>query len=781
MLSYCMIYGLGKRGIKMGKKTTVLRITLKSDLCVGSGYSYEGVVDTDICCNKNGIPYIPAKRIKGCLREAADLIRMSETEIAEIFGEGGADSVKGIQIENAFPEGYESLNDELNELKKSESEFMEILSQQNVLNHYSHVAAQTSIDENTGTAKQDTLRFTRVVNQYVDENEMSFLARVTFDCEEELLRKVIKAFRHIGMGRNRGFGNIRCSLGKIENISYPSLAEIPENENEKIYLKIVLNNVQPLMLSMGNDSKTEKYISGQSLLGALADSYILYKGYKNRENASSDEVFQDLFLNGTTLYSNLYIAKEKERKIKGKKTKEFVDYVPAPQFVKMLKKTKVFVNAAANISANDNGDTSYKNDEKYNTYGGNIPKKLNGKFVSIPKNYEKDHGIAIAEPLTEIIYHHSHGAVYDQGRSQEYENGILYAMEVLEEGQYFSGTILTLKKYEKLLKQLLEKPLYIGKSKTAQYGLCYEVGRECAQKYHSEFHAKKGDTIFVTLESDGIFIGTYDYTARYEEVRKVIADHLDIKYKKGDEGYSALESKIISGYHTMWNLKKPSIPAISAGSVFSYVLEEDCVITKEWIGEKKLEGFGKIRIYNAALLNATFDEQKEEKIDRWKPKASKELLKKILQEKLLTALQEKAFEQSDIGISAATLGRLTLMLEESLNLHSDCYRDAFEEFRKRVASIKRTKEKNKIFRCMETYLGGQAKGSILNEDDGKQMDISVSVMISGSDYAKQIYCMMKDVYEKTSEELDEDVKALWGKYFMQLLICQKYMKAEKRG
>ena len=82
---------------------------------------------------------------------------------------------------------------------------------------------------------------------------------------------------------------------------------------------------------------------------------------------------------------------------------------------------------------------------------------------------------------------------------------------------------------------------------------------------------------------------------------------------------------------------------------------------------------------------------------------------------------------------------------------------------------------------METYLGGQAKGSILNEDDGKQMDISVSVMISGSDYAKQIYCMMKDVYEKTSEELDEDVKALWGKYFMQLLICQKYMKAEKRG
>ena len=51
-----------------------LIITLKSDLCVGSGYSYAGIIDSDICYDALGLPYIPARRLKGCLREAAELM-----------------------------------------------------------------------------------------------------------------------------------------------------------------------------------------------------------------------------------------------------------------------------------------------------------------------------------------------------------------------------------------------------------------------------------------------------------------------------------------------------------------------------------------------------------------------------------------------------------------------------------------------------------------------------------------------------------------------------------
>ena len=57
-----------------------LIITLKSDLCVGSGYSYAGIIDSDICYDALGLPYIPARRLKGCLREAAELIGLSDRQ-----------------------------------------------------------------------------------------------------------------------------------------------------------------------------------------------------------------------------------------------------------------------------------------------------------------------------------------------------------------------------------------------------------------------------------------------------------------------------------------------------------------------------------------------------------------------------------------------------------------------------------------------------------------------------------------------------------------------------
>ena len=83
-----------------------LVITLKSDLCLGSGYSYAGIIDSDICYDAYGIPYIAAKRIKGCLREAAELIGFSEEERNQIFGKGGEDGINGICIGNGYIEDY---------------------------------------------------------------------------------------------------------------------------------------------------------------------------------------------------------------------------------------------------------------------------------------------------------------------------------------------------------------------------------------------------------------------------------------------------------------------------------------------------------------------------------------------------------------------------------------------------------------------------------------------------------------------------------------------------
>lgn len=49
----------------------VIRITLHSDLCAGNGESRGNAVDTDIVLTAAGLPRIPARRLKGCLRAAA--------------------------------------------------------------------------------------------------------------------------------------------------------------------------------------------------------------------------------------------------------------------------------------------------------------------------------------------------------------------------------------------------------------------------------------------------------------------------------------------------------------------------------------------------------------------------------------------------------------------------------------------------------------------------------------------------------------------------------------
>ena len=149
-----------------------LVITLKSDLCAGSGYSYAGIVDSDVCYDIYGIPYIPAKRLKGCLREAAGLIGLTESEIEQIFGKAGREKAQGVFLGNAYIEGYEELYRELKEAGPLVRQYM---TSQNVLDQFTMIKAQTKILEN-GVAKDNSLRYTRTINHYSPlDREKEFL------------------------------------------------------------------------------------------------------------------------------------------------------------------------------------------------------------------------------------------------------------------------------------------------------------------------------------------------------------------------------------------------------------------------------------------------------------------------------------------------------------------------------------------------------------------------------------------------------------------------------
>ena len=55
-----------------------LKVKLVSPALTASGEGFGAIIDTDIVFDETGLPYIPAKRIKGCLLDSA-------SEVEEMF------------------------------------------------------------------------------------------------------------------------------------------------------------------------------------------------------------------------------------------------------------------------------------------------------------------------------------------------------------------------------------------------------------------------------------------------------------------------------------------------------------------------------------------------------------------------------------------------------------------------------------------------------------------------------------------------------------------------
>ena len=179
-----------------------IRIKLLSDLCTYSGETYNSIVDMDVVYDEYGIPYIPAKRIKGCIREAAlemmelGLIRKEQYE--KIFGKEGHQS-SGFSISNAYIKDYASTVSALKQCKAKG-----LKSPQNVLSQYTSTRTQTAVDMETGVADASSLRTIRVVNK-----GLIFEADCDVKCQEEekkILKQAVSIVKHMGMSRTRGLG-----------------------------------------------------------------------------------------------------------------------------------------------------------------------------------------------------------------------------------------------------------------------------------------------------------------------------------------------------------------------------------------------------------------------------------------------------------------------------------------------------------------------------------------------------------------------------------------------
>lgn len=770
-----------------------LRIILKSDLCVGSGFSCAGIIDSDVSYNKNGIPFISGRRLKGCLREAAELIGVSD--IQKIFGERGKDGVNGIFIGNAFPENFDAMKEVLSELQQGKDEYAKYLSCQNILELYTSVKAQTKIGEN-GVAEDNTLRFLRTVNQFdkTGNTDMVFETELSYEYVEENdpikddLLRIIKATRNIGMNRNRGLGSVKLEFfdkkpdengnETSDKKTDVSVVEIDDQskQNGKKRICYCITNIQPLLMSSSQDSVTENYISGTSVLGAFAREYL-------KDGSEDCKEFREMFLEGKIIFSNLTLA-EKE-----KNGEKWEAAYPAPLYINRLKRTKKLVNVAAEIpSQNINEKNSAEGFEReYSTENGNQPKKLKGQFILY-----RDGKYNVKEVQKEIIYHHT-----KKGKSKQGKDGLLYFLEAIEENQHFYGEIIVenddhLEKIKELLKRI---KMRFGKSKSAQYGLCRVEPYSVIVKDYEPIKAVglcKGMKVLVTLLSDGIFVNEKGvYTIQHDEVRELIGRQLKLSVAAEDTK-SCIQTKVLTGFYTKWNLKKQELPVIQAGSAFEYTLQEDLPEYEEYIGERNIEGFGKCRI--VPLTGAKYCLEEMEKTEKTADKKKdlintnkqknylNNLFREILLDKLAVHMKEKAFESDEIKISPSALGRLSLMLTEVEN-ETDSSIDKYILLRKRINSIKSKDTQTEIMRSLENILG---KDVFTNQEEKESWEDNEKRRRQ----QKNIVDKIKEKKDKTGniEEYDlllryfgEDmanfqVFQLWSGYLKNILVYQKYLK-----
>ena len=757
------------------KKQGEIHITLYSDFCSGNGYSYYGTIDSEAEHDTFGLPFIPARRLKGCLRECARLLRdsglweESTDPLNYLFGVSGDDSTKGIRIENAYISGYEQIEVGLKLLQENK-EIKKYISPDEVLDLFSDVKAQTRMEN--GVADDNSLRFTRIIHQFLPfnkENRLEFIAKVEYpDGQEDKLKQICKALRHIGMNRNRGLGCIKCEFkaeDKVadtkDDIKIIENVEINKELNQKLNITIFFENLGPLIISGDDKNTTSKYISGKSVLGALAGSYLSIDG-----NSADDEEFVRLFLNGDTIYSDFNISDG-----------EHIFY-PAPSFLNKMKKSKKYVNS---LKYSEN--QGYSSDD-YNPANGNQPKKLKGKYIYLEKlNKSGALNILDCEPKQRVIYHHRRG-----------DDALLYSQTALKEGQIFAGNIICGRRdYELLLGLLKNTNFSFGKSKTAQYGKCRIISLNT--DIIKDFNVKKDELIYVSLDSRGIFQDKYGYTQEPKKVYKIIGEQLGLLNEKADEyiqigetdyPFCSIQPAMIYGYLGVWNLRKASIAGIESGSTFVYKAAKDVGIKNYYVGERNLEGFGKVSIYKGDELPY---ELKVDNEDNKSTKADNELsnvndeVKEILKQSLYKVLYQNILEDmlvkmdkddSKLIMSPSTIGRVNLMVKETLPDSELVANDKYIDFAKRIVSIKRDTERNEIGKVVEKFFGTK----LPDKNDLGRLDIKKILGANTDKYNEseksRIYSLLGKLTD--IEKVNEHILSWWGNLMLELLADQKYLK-----
>lgn len=217
----------------------LLEIKLISEALIGSGEGWGAAVDSDVVFDKYGIPYIPARRIKGLLRDSAleigEMLHLAGIsseffeKIGDYFGIAGMEHPSPLIFNNLRIDGYKEIKSWLQWMDEEAPGFA---SREALQDAYTVIRQQTALEmegEKKGTARQNSLRTVRVLKPgSVFKGTIGICGNGNSDEILKILALSSRNLRRMGTMRTRGKGKVSCELRIAENSPVIDFSK-PEN------------------------------------------------------------------------------------------------------------------------------------------------------------------------------------------------------------------------------------------------------------------------------------------------------------------------------------------------------------------------------------------------------------------------------------------------------------------------------------------------------------------------------------------------------------------------
>ena len=711
----------------------VLQITLLSPLTPSVGEGRIGLVDRDVAYDDLGLPILPGRRLKGLWSEAyqdvvdaARLCGKNMIPAGQIFGKIGqkpGDRDAYFHVGNAVLHNPKasSLSGWLAYLQQGSN-----LTPDDVMQHFGTVRSQTSIDRDTGTPLENTLRITRTLTAgWVFQAPVHFVEPP----DKTVLTALIlgaAALQHMGTARTRGLGKVCCrficdlSEKVLRNNTLPSitvnsaaegtqiskdegtepLSEVEERHspaeqersanascsNRKVptyLLRYRLKLKTPVVISgTGGDLNTivtQQDIPGSTVLGAAAWKYLSLPNHTPRHDK-----FRHAFLDGGLRFLTAY----PEASDPADGHSEPQRTIPVPHSIRKFKEANSpnseylvdLIDFEAPLSEKEKKASKKRLDRRYGLIS---PGNLKSQSVKTERNY-----------------HHARASADRRiGRALE-NDGTLFQYEAIKAGQSFQGVVLGSETDLKNLQIWLPTGdlIRIGKSRSAQYGEAEFTWIDNVPKVLSRFSEWDG---FIELEEEEV---EEDLEEEDQDNYLVVTTlspllsindngHPDVQFPKRELAEilqlnlcdlkmlnSYTRSEVTGGYYAHLRLPRQQWPAIAAGSVFVFCLkktlsEKDILkLERHGLGIRKNEGYGRIAINQQGWLALKYKMEKQLGEPRVKrpdesqiPDVVHDLLREVAHRHCLAEMQQLAIaaaRHTENIPNNTLLGKLRLLLNQ---------------------------------------------------------------------------------------------------------------------